>query len=109
MSLNAPAWKAIGEPDAVELLWNAPKRLVGIRPADPGLEHVYKLRRQERTTTSTHVLSFIAFAQRYGIAIRTGTSRRYDVEVRDGVLILDLNKKPVEVIGPRAKNPRTAQ
>jgi len=90
----------------VELLWNRSKQLVGIRPTAPGLEHAYKLRQRERATTTNHVVSFIAFANRYGIPIKTAPSRRFVVDVRDGMLILDLKKKPVEIKRSTYKKPR---
>jgi hypothetical protein len=104
MSLNAAAWKALGRPEAVELLWNESQRLVGIRAADPQAEHAYALRSVERATT--HILSFIAFAQTYGIPIDTEAARRYAAEVRDNMLIIDLKKAPMEVKNPRYGKPR---
>lgn len=105
MSMNQVAWTAIGEPEAVELLWNASERMIGIRPAgDQAAKHAYRLRGSDHA--STHVLSIIAFAQHSGIEINTTASQRYVAEVKDGMLVVDLKRKPLEILSPLRGRPR---
>jgi hypothetical protein len=105
MSLSRSAWDALGKPEAVELLYKRGERLVGLRAAeDPTARHAYPLRPVDRA--STHVLSFVAFAQRYGIAISPTVSRRYVAEMRGNILTIDLNATPLEVADPRRGKPR---
>jgi len=105
MSLNRAAWQALGEPEAVELLYKHRQQLVGLRAAqDPTARHAYSLRATNRGTT--HVLSFVAFAQRYGIEIHSTEARRYAAEMQGNMLVFGLNQIPLRVKDPRYGKPR---
>jgi hypothetical protein len=104
MSLNGPAYEELGEPETVELLYSERRNAIGIRPAsDPAADYVYRLRRA--AGKSTYVLSLLAFAQYYGIPIKTTTSRRYAAEAQNGMLVVDLNQTPLEIESPRYGKP----
>jgi len=104
MSINQPAWRALGSPEAVELLWNRAQRLVGMRAADPAVPHAYKLRASDHA--STHILSFIAFATPYGIEVNTPRSRRYVGEMKGQTLVVSMNQTPIEIESPLHGKPR---
>ena len=97
MSLNAAAFEALGEPEAVELLFDRGERLLGFRPVDPSAAHAYKPRKQGRT--ANYVVSGMALTQYFGI--ETDTARRY-AEVQDGVLVVDLKQPGSDATGVRA-------
>ncbi len=98
MSLNAAAFEALGEPEAVELLFDRGERLLGFRPVDPSAPHAYRPRKQGRT--ANYVVSGMALTQYYGV--ETDTARRYAAEMRDGVLVVDLKQSGSDATGVRA-------
>lgn len=101
LSLNAAAFAAIGRPDAVELLFDAAERVIGIRATDDEAEHGYPVRAQGGKEAGPFLVSGKAFSVYYGID--TTVSRRYTVELTDGALCFDLNANSVEVTSNRSK------
>lgn len=99
-SLNKAAHAALGTPDAVELLYDPEEKLVGFRPVSPTSPRAFPVRPQGKGA-GTLMVSGQAFARHYGLD--TSKARRYPVEVRDGILILDLKGDSVEVSSPRAR------
>lgn len=100
-SLNKAAVELMGEPEAVTLLYNGEENLIGFKPTSPANPRAFPLRPQGRNA-STYMLAGQAFTRHYGID--TSTARRYGVEMRDGLLVLDLKAESVDVTGPRLKN-----
>lgn len=99
MSLNRVAFEAMGSPEAVTLLFHSEKRSIAIRPAHPTNPRAYPIRPQ--TSGGTRLLAGTAFSKRHDIDTRV--ARRYQVEVRDKILLIDLDQDAPEVTGPRAR------
>ena len=99
MSLNRAAFEALGEPAAVELLYDRAERLVGFRPVDPTAPHAYQPRKQGKT--ANYIVSGTAFTQYFGI--ETGAARRYPAAMQDGVLVVDLKQPGTDATGVRAR------
>jgi hypothetical protein len=99
MSLNLAAFRALDEPEAVELLWDREDRLMGLRKAEPDTAHAYKVRQLAKSQT-TWLLSGTAFMTYYGL--ETDVARRYIGSVDDdGMLVLDLKEPGVQVTSNR--------
>ena len=103
LSLNRGAYEAIGRPEAVTLLYHREQRVVGLRPAEPGNPRAYPVRRQggKEGGAQSHLVAGTAFTRHHDID--TSVARRYGVELRGGVLLIDLKQDAPEVTGPRAK------
>lgn len=97
-SLNKAAHHLVGSPEAVELLYDKENELIGFKPASSSSPRAFPVRPQG-PNGSTLMIAGQAFAKYYGID--TSKARRYGVEKRDNILILDLNSDSVEVTGPR--------
>jgi hypothetical protein len=100
MSLNTPAYEALGSPDFVELLYDRKERLIGLQKAGAAVPHAYLVRPLGKSGT-THVVSGTAFLAYYGI--KTHTARRWIAERRDDMLVLDLKRPGAEVSSHRRR------
>lgn len=89
MSMNASAHHLIGSPEAVELLYDAEARILGLRGVSPTVGHAYRLRVVGSASSTTYVLSGTAFCKYY--RIDTEISRRWPAEVVNDVLCIDFN------------------
>ena len=92
LTLNRAAFQALGEPEAVELLFNRYTKSVGIRPTGLGHNWSYKLRREERS--GMFKLSVAAFRRHYGLPDVT-VAMRYRATLQGDMLAIDLNQEPV--------------
>lgn len=101
MSFNAAAHAAMGSPEAIEFLYDADERIVGVRGVDPDVEHAYPIRPMG-TARNTFMVSGRAFTQHYGID--TEVARRYPAQMVDGVLCVDLKLPGTEVTGNRSRS-----
>jgi hypothetical protein len=95
-TLNRAAYKLLGEPDAVTLLYDEEEHLIGFKPASPTFPRAYPVRPQPKGTAVS--VAGRAFGHHYGID--TSITRRYAVEMQDGVLVLDLDSESTEIEGP---------
>ncbi len=100
MSMNRASHELLGEPEAVELLFDASAQVVGMRAVDPSAKHAYPLRGSGKSKSS-FLLSGRAFAMHYGLD--TEMARRYPAVFRDGVLQVDLKGESHEVVSNRNK------
>ncbi len=98
-SINRAAYQALGEPESVELLYDPEEKLIGFRPVSPTSPRAFPVRAQG-ANDSTFMIAGRAFTQNYGLD--TEVARRYAVEMKDGILVLDLKSDSVDVTGPRA-------
>jgi hypothetical protein len=98
-SLNAEAFEALGEPEAVELLYDRDERRIGIRKVPTDTSHAYPVRPLNRGRT--YLFSGQAFTKWYDI--ETPVARRWPVTLEGDMLILDLNQPGVEVQSNRAQ------
>jgi hypothetical protein len=99
-SLNKPAYQAMGEPETVELLFDREERLVGFRPISSTSPRGFPVKPQGKKSPTTFMVAGKAFAKHYELDV--STARRYGVEMKDGILVLDLNGPSIDVTGPRA-------
>lgn len=104
LSLNKAAHAALGEPDAVELLFNAHDQVIGVRSVDPDTPHAYMVRSLggQKGNATTFIVGATAFANYYKIP--TDVSVRRLVRVNDGVLFIDLKDEGVVVTGTRSRS-----
>src|SRR5215213_2963119 len=88
-SVNRAAFGALGEPVAVELLFDPTERLIGLRGVSRQVPHAYPLRTQ--AASSSMLISGRAFARHYGIS--TDVARRYPATMIGDVLAVDTNEE----------------
>lgn len=100
MSLNKSAHVALGSPAAVELLYDAGERIVGLRAVDPRADHAYMVR-PTNAANGPFAISAMAFTKFYGIV--TDRSLRWPAYLDDGVLCIDLNQQATPVTSNRAR------
>lgn len=103
-SINRAAYELLGEPEAVELLFDRTERIMGMRPIDPSTPHAYPVRKQPNS--ASYLVAGNAFTQFYNIPI--GTTRRFDAAVIDGVLAVDLKTEGHEIITHRGRAAETS-
>jgi hypothetical protein len=99
LSINAAAHALIGKADVVELLFDAERRVMALRPAAPS-PTAYQVRGPSKT--GQVLLSVTAFTHAFGID--TEDSRRYEPFVEDGMLCIDLNGPSTVIRGNRSKD-----
>ncbi len=92
--------EALGEPEAVELLFDRRERIVGFRPVGGDVPHAYRPRKQGHTYN--YLVAGPAFTQHYGID--TTVTRRWRPFVEDGMLCIDLTQTGTVIEGNRAKS-----
>src|ERR1700730_4600035 len=85
-SLNPAAYSLLGEPKAVELLYDSERRLIGLRKAPEDSEFAYMVRplggqRKRNTGNTSWLISGMAFAAYYGID--TEIARRWNCRLED--------------------------
>ena len=100
-SLNRAAHGLIGEPDFVELLWDAKQRVIGLRPAKEDNPNAFPVRAQSSKTDKGPVLvAGTLFTRHYDIP--THQSRRWVVRADDGILCIDLKQESQVATSNRA-------
>jgi hypothetical protein len=87
MSLNQAAIQALGNPAAVVFLYDARTRSIGLRAATRRLQHAYQV---SKHGTSAATVTVAAFAKHYGIDL--STTRSYDAELDEDILVFELDK-----------------
>lgn len=102
ISLNRAAFGMIGSPDAVELLWDADRQVVGLRPSSPSNPNAYPARPQSQGSSKGPILIAGSLFTRY-IGLDTTEARRWVPSVEDGVLCLDLTTPGQRVRSNRSK------
>jgi hypothetical protein len=107
MSLNRAAFEAIGEPAAVELLWDREERLIGLRKTEPDAPYAYAVRPGSSKQTSAYELSGAAFTKYYGID--TEVTRRYICRLDGDILVADLKEPGLVLVGNRTRSQTSAQ
>lgn len=101
LSLNLAAYELLGKPEAVTLLYDEEEELVGFKPAPTSNPRAFPVRAQGQNAV-TFVVAGQAFSKHFGLD--TSTARRYAVDLKDGMLILDLKAESTDVTGPRARS-----
>jgi len=98
-TLNRAAYKLLGEPQMVELLFDPDEKLIGFREVPASNPRAYPVRPQGQNA-ATFMVAGQAFTKYYDID--TSTARRYSVEIKDDILVLDLKGESTDVTGPRS-------
>jgi hypothetical protein len=106
LSVNASAQRAIGAPSAVELLYGRRQNVIVFRPASEESKDAYPLRAQGANAT-TYIVTAKSFLTHYGIPF--GIAKRYDAEIVDGMLVVDLNQEGVVALSNRQKAQQRAE
>jgi hypothetical protein len=101
ISLNRAAHIALGEPVAVELLFDRAEHIMGLRPVPVETPHAFPVRPQGGKRGGPVIVSAQAFTRHYGI--RQAVSRRWSAYVDDGVLCIDLKQAGRVVTSNRAR------
>ena len=101
LSLNQAAYELVGRPEAVTLLYDEDEKLIGVKPASISQPRALPVRAQGEDA-NTYVIAGQAFCKHFGID--TSTARRYAVEMRDDLLVVDLKSDSTDVTGPRARS-----
>jgi len=88
ISLNRAAYSLVGEPEAVELLWDKDRQIVGIRPAALESPNAYPARPQSSTGKGPILIAGNLFTK--FIALDTSEAQRWVPVMEDGILCIDL-------------------
>ncbi len=90
--LNRHAVAAIGGPDAVTLMYDRRRSIIGILPSALNRQQSYPLRTKDKRTSQGRCINAMNFCRHYGIK-PSETLAFLSPEVnRDGILVLDLNE-----------------
>ncbi len=98
ISLNRASFDAMGQPEAIKLLFDRASRIIGFRPVPVGTANAYVVRRQGESPT--FLIAGTAFCHHYGID--TSQTRRYLAQAYDDIWGIDLNGESTVIIGARA-------
>lgn len=101
IAFNKLSYEALGEPEALELLFNPKINSFALRRGDPTLHTSYPVRKQPKSIS--YIVSAQAFCNQYGIPI--DRTRRYIGEFENGMLVVDLTH-PVSEPVSRKRNKR---
>ena len=102
MSMNQRAFEMMGEPDAIEFLWDADRRIVGLRAAGLTNPNAYPTRAQAaKNGRGTYLVAATLFTQYIGID--TSEARRWVPEIVDGILCIDLTTPGQLATSPRGR------
>jgi hypothetical protein len=101
--INRAAYELMGKPQAIHLLYDRERSIVGFRPAKEGERASYTVRTPNPSTFS---VSGQAFVNHYELELTQ--TRRYVAERYGDVVIIDLNK-PDAISSRKAKSFRDRQ
>jgi len=99
LTINKSARAALGDPEAVVLLYSTKDRLIGIRAAKREDPYSYPLR---EVSKSSFAIAAGSFCRYYRIPL-TDVARRYTAKMYDDVLGISLKDEPIAVLGSRSK------
>ncbi|PZS17434.1 MAG: hypothetical protein DLM57_08420 [Pseudonocardiales bacterium] len=108
MSLNKAAQVLLGAPAAVELLYDASARTIGLRPVSARADHGYCLRSSTGTDAGPFVISAMAFLHFYDIYPEA--TLRWVAYLAGDVLCINLEDDATAVTSNRAfKSPTPSE
>ncbi len=105
LSFNASAHHLLGEPKAVELLYDREERIIGFRPTKADGLNAYPMR--SVSAGGNFVVAGIAFLKYYDIPF--GIPVRYEADFADGVLMVDLKGEGREAMSHRGRVARASE
>ncbi len=96
LTLNQPAFDALGEPDKVELFYDRTERLIGLKASSTDVKYAITVRKQGMN--KSYLVNARPFCYYYKIDI-SQTMRFKDIKMSaEGIMILDLKSvTPVEM------------
>jgi hypothetical protein len=97
-SFNKATYDLLAKPEAVELLYDREREIIGFRKTSLENPRAFPLRPQGKNAVSFMVAGQ-AFTKHY--EIDTTTARRYPVKLEGDILTLDLQGESADVTGPR--------
>lgn len=101
ISLNRSAYVALDSPDAVELLYDRERRIIGLRTIDAKAENSYHVRSTARSASGPWIISAMAFTKFYDIDI--SVSLRWPAYLDVDVLCVDTSVEGIAVSSNRAR------
>ena len=104
LTINRGAYEALGQAPTVELYFDPGEKVLGLRPADPESPDAYPVRKQRNCRG--YVVSLSAFCRFYGLD--RSASRRYEVALVAGTLVIDPRKPAAVVSGHQAGGPKAS-
>jgi len=88
--LNPPAYNALGDPAAVEMLFDEARKVIGLKPTDPQRRNAFRLKPKKGGRFK--VITASAFCTHFGIEVeRTVLFEHVNMD-SEGVLMLDMAK-----------------
>ena len=108
ISVNRSAHALMSEAEAVELLWDRDRRVIGFRPAPVDAPNAYPVRPQNaRQKAGPLLIAGYAFTKFYGID--TSSAVRYVPTVEDGIVCIALDGPSQRVTSNRAGSGRSSE
>lgn len=102
ISMNRSAYALIGDPEAIELLFDREERIVGLRPAELTDPNAYPVRPQGSGDTGPLLIAGQMFTKYYGI--ETDQAIRYvNPSMTEGILCIDLKSEGQLVTSNRSR------
>lgn len=89
--LNRRMLEALGQPDAVTLMYDRRRSIIGVMPSTLQRAHAYPLKRKDAKTSRGRMVYAMNFCKHYGIN-PTETLAFTSPEInKDGILVLNLH------------------
>lgn len=88
ITLNSKAVKALGDPEAVQFLFDIDNGAIGLKPCDLLTPYAFPITRRQKT--GTHTIRAQPFMKAHQI-FTSGTVKFLRPEIENGILVLDLN------------------
>ena len=102
ISMNRSAHVLIGAPEAVELLWDPDRKVIGIRPTDLSNPNAYPARAQgSKSERGPFLIAGALFAQYIGMD--TTVAMRWVPTVEDDILCIDVSQPGQEATSNRGR------
>jgi hypothetical protein len=89
ISINRSAFEALDSPEAVELLYDKGRSIIGLRPIEQRAENAYHVRRPSNSPSGPWVISAMAFTKFYDID--TSATVRWVAYVDGEILCTDIS------------------
>lgn len=88
ISFNHAAFVALGEPKAVELLYDKETNAIGMRASKEDVRHAYPVRAQGKS--KSYIIGAVAFTQHYDV--KPENTITFDPLIEDGIMVLEFSK-----------------
>jgi hypothetical protein len=108
MSLNRAAYELIDTPEAIELLWDSERRVIGMRAAALENPDAYPARPQNSQSNRGPILIAGNLFTRY-IGLDTSSAKRWVPQLEDGILTIDLTVEGQPVSSNRRGTGETSE